>query len=191
MIRTSRRWGGRAITGAAFSFIACISAALTFCGCGQTTNTGRNTDLIVPENKSGLEDVSAIQDTRMNTGRNTKPVVSENDSGFQEKWGVQIVGIRLSAADYMLDFRYRVVDPNKAAPLLSRKVKPYLVDEASGAKLIVPAPPKVGSLRQKSYEPIAGKIYFIIFSNPGKLVKRGGRVTVVIGDFKAENLIVE
>jgi hypothetical protein len=176
---------------AAFSLIACISAALTFCGCGSTPNTSRNTEQIVLENKSSLEWERGIQDSRINAAHNTKQVVSENKSALEEKWGVQITGIRLSAADYMLDFRYRVADPNKAAPLLGRQVKPYLIDEVSGAKLIVPAPPKVGSLRQKSREPLAGKIYFVIFSNPGKLVKRGGRVTVVIGDFKAENLIVE
>jgi hypothetical protein len=112
-------------------------------------------------------------------------------SNIEKKWGIQIQGIRLSAADYMLDFRYKIIDPNKAAPLLDRQTKPYLVDQQSGAKLIVPTPPKVGSLRQKSHEPISGKIYFVMFSNPGKLVKKGNKVTVVIGDFKTENLIVE
>lgn len=112
-------------------------------------------------------------------------------SNVEENWGVQIDGIRLSAADYMLDFRYRVIDPDKASPILNRHVKAYLIDEQSGAKLIVPTPPKVGSMRQKSYEPIAGKIYFVMFSNPGRLVKRGIKVSVVIGDFKVENLVVE
>lgn len=120
--------------------------------------------------------------------QNTAPVLQSN---VEKDWGVQIYGIRLSAADYMLDFRYRVIDPNKASPILNRNVKAYLIDEQSGAKLIVPTPPKVGSMRQKSYEPIAGKIYFVMFSNPGRLVKRGSKVTVVIGDFKAENLVVE
>jgi hypothetical protein len=31
----------------------------------------------------------------------------------------------------------------------------------------------------------------VIFNNPGRLVKKGSRVTVVIGDFKAEGLVVE
>ena len=125
------------------------------------------------------------------TIQNVEQTAYEDKARLEQQWGVQICGIRLSAADYMLDFRYRVIDPEKAKPLLSRQVKPYLVDQESGAKLIVPAPPKVGSLRQKSNEPLPGKIYFIIFSNPGKLVKRGNKVTVVIGDFKAEGLIIE
>ncbi len=119
---------------------------------------------------------------------NTAPVLQSN---VEKDWGVKISGIRLTSADYMLDFRYRVIDPDKASPILSRNVKAYLIDEQSGAKLIVPTPPKVGSLRQKSYEPTAGKIYFVMFSNPGRLVKRGSKVTVVIDDFRAEHLVVE
>jgi len=64
--------------------------------------------------------------------------------------GIEVKGLRLSAAGYMLDFRYRVLDPVKAAPLLERKIQPYLLDEASGARLAVPDAPKVGRLRATS-----------------------------------------
>ena len=133
--------------------------------------------------------MSALLNGCVSTTKNVKPTIQK--SLYENKWGVKVEDIRLSSAGYMLDFRYRVLDPQKAAPLLSRQVKPYLVDQESGSKLIVPAPPKVGSLRQKSYQPISNKIYFILFSNPGRLVKPGNKVTVVIGDFRAEDLIVE
>jgi hypothetical protein len=90
----------------------------------------------------------------------------------------------------MLDFRYRVVDPVKAAPIFVRKTKPYLIDVASGAKLAVPVPAKTGPLRS-SNTPIAGRTYFMFFGNAGKLVRPGNQVTVVVGDFRAENLTVE
>ena len=109
---------------------------------------------------------------------------------MENTWGIRIQWIRLSAAGYMLDFRYRVIDPDKAKPLFVRKTKPYLIDQASNAKLMVPNPPKVGPLRN-SNKPQANKIYFMFFGNPGKFVKAGNKVTVVIGDFKAENLTVE
>lgn len=48
---------------------------------------------------------------------------------------------------------------------------------------------KMGSLCQKTREPIAKQIYFILFSNTG-VVEPGSKVTVVIGDFKGENLVV-
>lgn len=90
----------------------------------------------------------------------------------------------------MLDFRYRVLDPEKAMPLFDRKIKPYLVDEATGAMFVVPEPPKVGALRT-TRKPVPDRNYFIMFANPGKFVKPGNKVTIVIGDFRAENLIVQ
>jgi len=108
---------------------------------------------------------------------------------IEEQWGVRIEGIRLSAGGYMLDFRYRVTDPEKAKALSDRSEKPYIIEQATGAKFIVPSPPKVGPLRTAN-PPQAGRKYFIIFANPGKYIKQGNKVTVVIGDFRAENLTV-
>ena len=116
--------------------------------------------------------------------------VQDARSSIEERWGVKPLSIRLSAEGYMLDFRYRVLDPEKAMPLFDRKIKPYLVDEATGAMFAVPAPPKVGALRT-TRKPVPDRNYFIMFANPGKFVKRGNKVTVVIGDFRAENLIVQ
>jgi hypothetical protein len=116
--------------------------------------------------------------------------LSKDPLGIEEKWGVKVLYIKQSAGGYMLDFRYKVTDAEKASPLFDRKIKPYLIDQASGAKFLVPESPKVGALRQ-TRKPVAEKNYFIIFANPGKYIKNGNKVTVVIGDFKAENLTVQ
>jgi len=108
-----------------------------------------------------------------------------------EAWGIEVKTIMLSANGYMLDFRFKILDAEKARPLFGHDKHPVLVDQATGATLIVPAPPKSGPLRQTSYEPKQGRIHFILFANPGRLVKRGDKVNVVIGDFHAENLVVE
>jgi hypothetical protein len=109
----------------------------------------------------------------------------------EERWGVRIEGIRLTASGHMLDFRYRILDPEKASPLVNRTIKPYLIDQASGAKFMVPTPPKVGSFRQTSVKPYPDRTYFIFFANPGGYLKQGSLVTVVIGEFRAENIVVE
>lgn len=109
---------------------------------------------------------------------------------LEDRWGIRVLNIRLSAEGLMLDFRYRVLDAVKAAPLFSREFKPYLIDEATGARFLVPDSPKVGALRT-TRPPKEGKNYFIIFVNPGRYIKAGNKVTVVIGDFKAEHLVVE
>ncbi|WP_051183134.1 hypothetical protein [Desulfocurvibacter africanus] len=106
-------------------------------------------------------------------------------------WGVEVVALRHSAHGYMLDFRYRVLDAEKAKPLGDRRIKPQLIDLKSGAVHIVPAPPKIGSLRQTSAEMKEGRIYYIMFANPARRIQKGDRVSVVVGDFRADNLLVE
>ena len=91
----------------------------------------------------------------------------------------------------MVDFRYKVLDPEKAELLLKPENKPTLIDQATGAKLLVPTTPKIGALRQHTRRPIAGKVYFMLFANTRKHVRSGDRVTIVAGDFRVENLIVE
>ncbi|MBN1918058.1 MAG: hypothetical protein JW889_09130 [Verrucomicrobia bacterium] len=115
------------------------------------------------------------------------------DEALAETWGVEIVGVWRSAGGYMLDFRYRVIDAEKAAPLLTRGpgIRPYLIDQASGAQLGLASSPKVGPLRQTTQVPTVGRVYFAIFANPGGMVASGNKVTVVIGDFRAEDLVVQ
>lgn len=112
-------------------------------------------------------------------------------SDLEDQWGVRVVSLRRTAAGHMLDFRFRVVDPEKAAALLRRQDNAYLIDQSSGKKLAVPRMPKVGALRPSALKPEAGRIYFILFNNTGDLVQSGNRVTIVSGDFRAEHLVVE
>ena len=128
--------------------------------------------------------VQAVEETKSNLSH---PSPAE----LEAKWGVKLIGIQLSAAGYMLDFRYQVIDPNKAKYLTDHRHKAYLIDQATGAKFIVPSPPKIGSLRQNTSEPKAQQIYFMLFANPSRFIKSGSQVTVIIEDFKAENLIVK
>ncbi|MBS0393591.1 MAG: hypothetical protein JSR54_03145 [Proteobacteria bacterium] len=109
---------------------------------------------------------------------------------FRRTWGVDIVGVRLVSSDWMLEFKFRVLDPDKAAPLLDEHAKPYLVDEASGARLAVPAMENVGELRQHT-RPEANRSYFMLFGNASRIVPRGGHVTVVIGKFEAPGIPVQ
>lgn len=113
-------------------------------------------------------------------------------SAAESLLGIRIAGIRLSAAGYMLDFRYHVDDPEKAAPLLDSKVTPYLLDEASGARLMVPDTPKLGSLRPTARNrSIHRSDYYMLFANPGRFLKSGSRVALVLGDVKIEHLTVQ
>lgn len=109
-----------------------------------------------------------------------------------ESLGIRINGVHLSAAGNMLDFRYRVVDAAKAAPLFDRKIRPYLLDESSGAAFGVPESPKLGQMRttRRNSDAAEERDYHILFANPGHVLRAGQKVSLVVGDTKLENLQV-
>lgn len=120
-------------------------------------------------------------------------VTTEMDAQQKEmriNWGIEVTSVRLAVDGNMVDFRYRVLIPEKAKPLFNRKNKPYLIDEASQKVLTVPNLGKVGPLRT-SNNLQAGRIYWMFFGNTHKLVKAGSKVSVVIGDFRVDDLIVQ
>ena len=95
-----------------------------------------------------------------------------------------------TASGAMLDFRYRVVDADKAAPLFEKGAKAYLINEATRASLEVPSSPKTGPLRSGK-RPETGRAYFIIFSNLDRSFHRGDLVSLVVGNTFIPNLLVE
>ncbi len=111
-------------------------------------------------------------------------------ASVEETTGVEVVSLRRTAAGRMLDFRFRVIDPEKAAPLLSRGTPAYLFDPATGAKMPVPNT-KIGNMRQTTRKPEKGRIYFMFFDAAGQQVKSGDKITVVIGEHRFENLTVQ
>lgn len=119
----------------------------------------------------------------------SKTLGSSQNLYFKRNWGVEVIGIHPVSSGYMLNFRYRIVDPVKAKSLNDMKSKAYVIDDATGTRLAVPAMEKVGELRSGA-TPQVGREYFMIFGNPGKLVKPGGSVTVVIGNFHVDSLLV-
>jgi len=109
---------------------------------------------------------------------------------YKRNWGVEVIGVKPVSSGYMLAFRYRVLDPDKAKLLNDRNAKAYLIDEESGIRLAVPALENVGELRSGT-APQVDRNYFMIFGNPGKLVKPGSRVSVVVGNFRVDGLVVD
>jgi hypothetical protein len=109
---------------------------------------------------------------------------------YKRNWGVEIIGVKPVSSGYMLSFKYRVLDPEKAKLLNDRQTRAFLRDEATGNVLSVPAMENVGELRTGA-APIADRTYFMIFGNPSRLVKSGSRVSVVAGSMHVDGLIVD
>ncbi|NEX18951.1 hypothetical protein G3480_01235 [Thiorhodococcus mannitoliphagus] len=112
---------------------------------------------------------------------------------IKDRWGVEVIRMDYTADGYWLGLRFRVTDADKALPLFDSRIKPYVQSEKSGVKLGVPSGAKVGALRTTNRQGNIknGKVYNIMFSNPGTQVKPGDRVAVVIGDFKVDQLTVK
>jgi hypothetical protein len=111
-----------------------------------------------------------------------------------KKLGIRITALRLTAAGYMVDVRYRITDPGRAAKtFLGRKHDElFLVDEATGMRFAVPTTPKVGALRQRPKADVpTDREYFVFFANPGRHLRQGNKVTLVAGDVKIPHLALE
>jgi len=109
---------------------------------------------------------------------------------YQGVWGVDSFRVKYTESGEIIRFSYRVVYPEKAAALNDKKSEPTLIDPRAGVSLVVPEVSNVGKMRQTS-TPKAGMTYWMAFSNTGRPVKRGDRVDVVIGRFRATGLEVE
>jgi len=114
----------------------------------------------------------------------------EQKQELSNQWGIELVSMRSTAAGHMVDFRYRVLDAEKAAPLFKRQIKPYLIHQTSGKALGVPNTAKIGSLRN-SNTPQNGRTYWMFFGNHHRLVQKGDKVTVAIGEFRATDIEVK
>lgn len=108
-------------------------------------------------------------------------------------FGIEFLDTRLSAADNIVDLRYRVVDAEKAAPLLDRKIRPVLVNARNGHRYYVPQPPIVGALRQttrNAQPPQVGRTYFMLFANPDRELKAGETLALYVGDQRVGDFVL-
>jgi hypothetical protein len=111
-------------------------------------------------------------------------------AAIRERWGVDVLGLHPTAAGAVLDFRYRVVDARKAAPLFDPRAPAGVVDLDSREAARVASSPKLGQMRPRK-NPVEGKSYFVLFDNSARQLGPGSRVAVVIGEFAVRDLRVE
>jgi hypothetical protein len=109
---------------------------------------------------------------------------------YRRIWGIDNITLKATASGSVIRFSYLVVDANKAKVLNDKKEEPYLLVQKNGAKLEVPATEKVGKLRQTA-TPENGREYWMVFQNSSHTVQPGDRVNIVIGQFRADGLVVE
>lgn len=109
---------------------------------------------------------------------------------YRDVWGVDSLNVKAVESGELIRFTYRVLNPQKAKTFNDKKIEAFLNSPEHRIQLVIPSLEKVGQLRQ-SNTPEAGVSYWMAFSNPGRRVKRGDRVNIVIGQFHADGLVVE
>lgn len=116
-----------------------------------------------------------------------------DQAAVQDSLGIALHGLHLTAHGSMLDLRYRVTDPAKAAVLLDPKKKVQLLDPRRHAALGVPESPVIGPMRQTARNHVLyqDRDYFVLFVNPGHAVKAGETVQLAVDGQPLARLQVE
>lgn len=168
-----------------------MAAAIIHVSCNK--KTVKDTRGTGESSQQAVSQAAAPQRPEYIPFQDSHPVIKDKalENRLAEEWGVKLHSLRITAAGSMIDMRFRVLDPEKAKPLLQKGAPVYLEHPKSGRKFFVPTTPKAGSLRATTLEPVKEKIYFILFANPGKYIRSGDQVTAVIADLKVEHLTVQ
>lgn len=114
------------------------------------------------------------------------PLVDIPQSAFIEATGVRVTLVAVTAGGGMVDLRYQVIDPDKAAIVHDPTKPPGVLDEATGQ---VVNRPWMGHAHAGQLQ--AGVTYYLILVNPGGVIKPGSPVSVLIGDSRLEHVLVQ
>jgi hypothetical protein len=107
-------------------------------------------------------------------------------AAFQRRTGVRVVRVAVSGGGGLVDLRYQILDPSAAASIHDAAARPELVDERTG---VVVRNLFMGHSHNDRFK--AAQTYFLLFDNPGSLVRRGTRVTVQLGSGRLAHVGVE
>ncbi|TQN45551.1 hypothetical protein FHX52_2248, partial [Humibacillus xanthopallidus] len=98
--------------------------------------------------------------------------------GMAARAGIEVSLVAVTAAGGLVEFRYQVVDPDKADRLVhDPTMRPIIVAEDTGATLVLSERP-----HQHAAELELGGTYFFLLANAENALHEGSRVTLVIGD---------
>jgi hypothetical protein len=105
--------------------------------------------------------------------------------GMAARYGIHVDLLAVTAAGGLVELRYQVVDPDKAAPLVhDPDLSPALVVERTGATLKMQSPP-----HHHGTDLQLGGSYFFLMANTRNAVHQGDRVTLVIGHARLEHVV--
>ncbi len=115
-----------------------------------------------------------------------KPVAAPRSEVIEQRFGIRVTQIGVTADNGLLDFRYIVLDSEKALNMLeNEQTVPILVDEFTGTAVRSQVP------MAHRHDLRLGETYFILFYNPQGTVKPGSLVGVHIGDLILDHVMTQ
>jgi hypothetical protein len=106
---------------------------------------------------------------------------------LEERYGIRIRMVAVTALGGILDLRYKVIDKDKAAFLLSHdSAPPKLIDETSGKVFTTPSH---GMKHNSNLE--NGNTYFHFIANAGNVIKPGALLSVQLGTVRVGPIVAQ
>jgi hypothetical protein len=105
-------------------------------------------------------------------------------AAMQEQYGVQLLLLGTTAAGGLIDFRFKVTDPAKAAPIFAGENRTPGLVLTDGTILTTTNTTVEGS-------PQTGVVYYTLFANRQSMLKAGDVVTVQFGDVRTGPLTAQ
>jgi hypothetical protein len=105
---------------------------------------------------------------------------------LEERYGIRPTLIGVTAAGGMVDFRFKVLDAEKARILTKdHSLMPVLTVQNSGTRLALPGN---GMHSMTFYN---DKVYYILFGNPKGEIKPGTLIEVAFGDMQVGPILAQ
>jgi len=113
-----------------------------------------------------------------------RPSISANE--LPDRLGVRLTRLAVTGGGGLLDLRFQVLDPEKAAGIHDPRTPPALVEERSRLFL---DDLLMGHAHSGAFKTAVS--YYLIFVDDGNLVQRGSTVTVLLGDVEVKHVTVQ
>jgi hypothetical protein len=104
---------------------------------------------------------------------------------FEAETGIRVVRLAYTAMGGMVDLQYQAVDPDKALVIHDDDNPPMLVNQKTGS--LISRPQHGHGFKELR----VGILYHLLIVNEGSVLERGDRVTLVLGEWRLEDLVVE
>ncbi|MBN9393325.1 MAG: hypothetical protein J0I20_35160 [Chloroflexi bacterium] len=111
--------------------------------------------------------------------------VPVSSTEIEQRWGIRVTQVGVTADGGLVDFRYIVLDPDKALAMIQEeKNLPVLVPEDR------PGIVNSAAMMPAKHNLNAGQTYFLLYRNTQGIIKPHAQISVVFGDVRLEHITV-